>query len=247
MLRGPEEHRLALLAGELPAIVEVSELSPNDRSFNDQFLRYVGAATISWSLKDSCRARTTEREVHRPMSTPEPPAPEGTTTSAPLTRLRGNTVDIDVRRLGTVIVGICLVTLLILVIVFTIVGAHNNNQINRLRHDGVPVTVKVTGCQGLLGGSGSNGAGYACTGTFAFEGGRHTESIPGSAFYAPGSTVRAVVVPGDPALMTPVDVLAGEHSSWRVFILPAVLLVVLALLAGAVLFRRRRGHPERRR
>ncbi len=179
------------------------------------------------------------------MSTPEPPVPTGSDTSAPLTRLRGNTVDIDVRRLGKVIVGVCVATLLILVIVFTIVGAHNNNQINRLRHDGVPITVKVTGCQGLLGGSGSNGAGYACTGTFTFEGGRHTEAIPGTAFYAPGSTLRAVVVPGDPALMTPVSVLVGEHASWRAFILPAVLLLVLVLLVAAVLLRRRRSDPER--
>ena len=96
-----------------------------------------------------------------------------------------------------------------------------------------------------MGGSGSNGAGYACTGTFTFEGGRHTESIPGTAFYAPGSTLRAVVVPGDPALMTPVSVLAGEHASWRVFILPVVLLLVLVLLVAAVLLRRRRNDPER--
>jgi hypothetical protein len=179
------------------------------------------------------------------MSTPEPSVPEGRSPTEPLSRLRGNTVDVDVRRLGKVILAICLLTLVVLVIVFTIVGAHNNSQINRLRHDGAPVTVKVTACQGLLGGSGSNGAGYACTGTFIFEGARHTESIPGSAFYAPRSTLRAVVVPGDPALMTPLSVLAGEHASWKVFILPAVLLVVLVLLVGAVLLRRRRNDPER--
>ena len=179
------------------------------------------------------------------MSTPEPPTHRGPSPGEPLTRLRGNTVEIDKRRLGRVIVGICVVTLVVLVIVFTIIGAQKNSQIDRLRHDGVPVTVRVTVCQGLLGGSGSNGAGYACTGTFTFEGARHTESIPGSAFYAPGSTLHAVVVPGDPALMTPVGVLADEHASWKVFILPAVLLLVLVLLVGAVLFRRRRSDPER--
>lgn len=179
------------------------------------------------------------------MSTPEPPTHRGPSPGEPLTRLRGNTVEIDKRRLGRVIVGICVVTLVVLVIVFTIIGAQKNSQIDRLRHDGVPVTVRVTVCQGLLGGSGSNGAGYACTGTFTFEGARHTESIPGSVFYAPGSTLHAVVVPGDPALMTPVGVLADEHASWKVFILPAVLLLVLVLLVGAVLLRRRRNDPER--
>ncbi len=179
------------------------------------------------------------------MSTPEPPTHRGPSPGEPLTRLRGNTVEIDKRRLVRVIVGICVVTLVVLVIVFTIIGAQKNSQIDRLRHDGVPVTVRVTVCRGLLGGSGSNGAGYACTGSFTFEGVRHTESIPGSAFYDPGSTLHAVVVPGDPALMTPVGVLAGEHASWTVFILPVVLLLVLVLLVGAVLLRRRRNDPER--
>jgi hypothetical protein len=32
--------------------------------------------------------------------------------------------------------------------------------------------------------------------------------------------------------------MATEHSSWRVFVLPAVLLVILGLIAGAVLVKR---------
>jgi len=49
----------------------------------------------------------------------------------------------------------------------------------------------------------------------------------------------AVVVPTDPALVSPVTTLAGEHTSWKVFILPAILLLVLALLVGAIILRRR--------
>ena len=73
-------------------------------------------------------------------------------------------------------------TLAVLVVVFTVAGVHKNSQINRLRHDGVPVTVTVTNCLGLMGGSGSNAAGYSCTGTFTIDGTRYTESLPGTGF-----------------------------------------------------------------
>jgi hypothetical protein len=38
--------------------------------------------------------------------------------------------------------------------------------------------------------------------------------------------------------------LAGERSSWRVFIVPAVLLVILALLAGGALMRKRHSRSR---
>jgi len=54
--------------------------------------------------------------------------------------------------------------------------------------------------------------------------------------------LTVVVVPGDPALLAPVPVLAGEHTSSSVFILPVVLFVVLLLLllGGLVLEQRHR-------
>jgi hypothetical protein len=183
------------------------------------------------------------------MTAPESTSPPGAATSSaePLTKLRGAGVDVDVRRVGRVVVGLSLVTLAALVIIFSIAGANNNNQINRLHHDGVPVAVTVTKCLGLIGGSGSNGAGYSCDGVFTLDGHRYTEAIPGSGFHAPRSSLRAVVVPGDPALLSPVSILATQHASGRVFILPGVLLVVLLLLVGTILYRRRRhavGSPS---
>lgn len=169
----------------------------------------------------------------------DPTAP-ARNADAPLSTLRGAGVDIDVRVVGRVVVILCLVALAALVIIFTLAGVHKNSQINRLRHNGVPVDVTVVHCLGLLGGSGSNAAGYSCTGTFSLDGSRHNETIPGIGFHTPGSSLRAVVVPGDPALLSPVDVLAGEHVSWGVYLLPAVLLVVLALFIVAIIVRRRR-------
>jgi hypothetical protein len=179
------------------------------------------------------------------MTAPEANGPTEPTRNAeaPLSTLRGAGVDVNARLVGRAVVALCLVALATLVIIFTLAGVHKNSQINRLRHDGVPVDVTVAHCLGLLGGSGSNAAGYSCTGTFSADGRRHTETIPGTGFRAPGSSLRAVVVPGDPALLSPVNVLAGEHASWDVYLLPGVLLVVLALFSVAIVVRQGRGAP----
>jgi hypothetical protein len=69
---------------------------------------------------------------------------------------------------------------------------------------------------------------------------RYVEEIPGSMFLRPGSRLQAVAVPGDPALLATASALATEHSSWRVFILPTILLVVLVLLVAVGVVTRRR-------
>ena len=124
------------------------------------------------------------------------------------------------------VVGLCLVTLAVLVVVFTVAGVHKNSQINELHHDGVPVTVTVTSCLGLMGGSGSNAAGYSCSGSFTVHGTHYTESLPGSGVSQPiGSTLAAIAVPNDPALDLPEQHrLDSEHASFSVFVLPLILL-----------------------
>jgi hypothetical protein len=159
----------------------------------------------------------------------------------PLTSLRAGSVDIDARRIGRAIGVLLVVALVVVAVVLAVAGTQKNNQIDRLRHDGVPVSITVSSCLGLLGGSGSNAAGYNCRGTFTVAGRRYTEGLPGTTFYAPGTTVRAVRVPGDPALVTPLTVLATEQASWRVYFLPSVLLVVAGLLLVLLLYSRRRA------
>jgi hypothetical protein len=159
-------------------------------------------------------------------------------------QLRGAGVSVDARRVGQVAIGIVLVTLAVLAILFTIVGIHTNQQDDRLHHDGVPVTFTVTGCLGLLGGSGSNAAGYSCRGTYALDGKHYFQvQLPGDSFHRPGSTVAAIAVPGDPALVSPAAIVATEHSSAGAFVLPAVLAAVLLLLVALLLWlrARRRG------
>jgi hypothetical protein len=158
--------------------------------------------------------------------------------------LRGAGVGtVDTRRVAQVAIGLVLATLLVLVVVFTVAGLHHNEQADRLHHDGVPVTFTVASCMGLLGGSGTNVAGYACHGTYTLDGHRYSEQLPGNGFHRPGSTVPAIAVPGDPALVSPAAMVKTEHSSAGVFLLPAILLVVLALLVLLLVLRHRR--PKR--
>jgi len=176
------------------------------------------------------------------MTAPETPAPSGPPSSSnePLSTLRGAGVNYDARKVGRFVVGLCVVTLAVLVVLFTVAGIHKNSQINELRHDGVPVTVTVSNCLGLMGGSGSNAAGYSCTGTFTVHGTSYTENLPGTDFHHVGSTVAATVVPSDPALVSPDTIFRHQHTSASVFLLPLILFVVLALLVALIVLLRRR-------
>jgi hypothetical protein len=165
----------------------------------------------------------------------------------PVSMLRGARIEIDGARVGRVLVATVLAALAAFAVVFFVVGAHKNAQINELRSHGVRVELTVTRCQGLMGGSGSNLAGYACTGTFGFDGRLFDEPIPGNAEYAPGTRLRVVTAANGTGLFAPIGVLAGERSSWKVFILPAALALVCVFLAGAVLLRRRHSSPRSKR
>ncbi len=179
-----------------------------------------------------------------PLTGTAPPAaataPSGDQPTEPVGTLRGAGVGVDVRRAGRVVVGVALVTLGALAVVFFVAGFQKNAQITRLHQHGVPVVVTVTGCTGLLGGSGSNPVGYACRGTFSVGGHRYQEAIPGTALHPPGATLRALTVASDPALVTPVRMAALEHPSPNVYVLPAVLTVLVVLSAAALVVRRRR-------
>jgi hypothetical protein len=165
---------------------------------------------------------------------------ENEETPGRISALRGADVAVDTKRVGRVVVGGCLVAIAVAAVVLFLAGANKNAQIMALHDQGVPVEVTVTKCLGLLGGSGSNAAGYACTGTFSLDGERFAEAIPGDTFRAPGSALRAVAVAGNPPLLSTSSAVASEHASWKVFAVPGVLVVLLALALTAVVLRRRR-------
>ena len=155
------------------------------------------------------------------------------------TSLRGAAVAVDPRRVARAAVALVVVSLAVLGALLLVAGVHRNAQVNRLREHGVVVAVKVSGCRGLLGGSGTNAAGYACSGTFSFAGRRYRVSIPGDTLLAPRSTIHLVADPGDPGLVSTPGSVADERASSRVFIVPAVLLLCAAMIAGIALVKRR--------
>jgi hypothetical protein len=167
--------------------------------------------------------------------------------SGPVSMLRGARIEIDGARVGRVLVAAVLAALAALALAFFVVGAHKNAQINELRRHGVPVELTVTKCQGLMGGSGSNLAGYSCTGTFRFGGRLFDEPIPGTAEYGPGTKLAVITAANGSGLFAPIGVLAAERSSWKVFILPVALALAFAVLAGALILRRRDSRPRRER
>jgi len=155
--------------------------------------------------------------------------------------LRGATVEVDASRIRRVLSVACLVGLAAIVGVLYAAGASKNAQIDELRDHGVAVTVTVASCRGLLAGSGSNPAGYACTGSYEVRGRTYTASIPGDSLYAAGATVREVAALTDPGLLASAPAVAAERASWRVFAVPTALLGVLLSFVGVTVRRRRRG------
>ncbi len=154
-------------------------------------------------------------------------------------QLRGAGVAANPGRVGRVLGALALAGLAVSSVVLFVGGVHSNDQLTRLRHDGVPVDVTITGCVAQIGGSGSNIAGYRCNGTFTLDGRRYHEGLPGNTAYNPGDVVPAVTLTNDPSLISPARTVAAEHPSWRVFVVPTILAVIFVLLVGAVLWRRR--------
>lgn len=158
----------------------------------------------------------------------------------PVTTLRGAGVDVDPHRAAQLVVGACLVGLTVVAVILLVSGIQKNAHVASLRDHGVPVPVTVSGCLGLLGGSGTNAAGYACKGTYAYDGHRYQQAIPGDTLLHAGTVIRGVIVPSDPRLLSTPAAVDAQHSSWRVYIAPAILFGILVVVSGALLLARRR-------
>ena len=167
-------------------------------------------------------------------------SPQSGSPDQPVSKLRGAGAAVDARAAGRVALAVVLLTLVVLVVVFTVVGAHKNAQIDELHDQGVPVTFTVDRCIGLLGGSGTNAAGYACTGSYELGGHRYHEPLPGDAYHGSGATVQAIAVPSDPTLVSTAAMVRTDNASARVYILPGVLFAVLAAMVAVLLLARRR-------
>jgi hypothetical protein len=157
--------------------------------------------------------------------------------------LRGAGVEVDPVRAGRAVLALVLVALVVVGIVLLVAGYRKNSQVDDLRAHGVPVTVTVVGCLGLMGGSGSNTAGYECTGSYTpSDQSKKTfvEGIPGSTFYRSGTKVTGVVPSDDPGLLSTPSAVASSHTTYTLYLVGAVVLGVAAAIVVWLLLRRRR-------
>ena len=74
-----------------------------------------------------------------------------------MTTLRGAGVDVDVRRVAQVVIGVSPGGAGVIGVGLFVAGAQKNAQVNSLHQQGVPVEATVSGCIGLMGGSGPIG------------------------------------------------------------------------------------------
>jgi hypothetical protein len=160
--------------------------------------------------------------------------------------IRGGGGVVDTRRLFRVVVGSAIVALAVLVVVLTIEAAHKNSRIDSLQHRGVPIDVTVTSCFGILSGTGITVTTFQCKGSFALDAHNYNTVIAGSTInHQAGDVVKAVADPKHPTSVSLASSLVNAKSSWRAFIGPGVLFLLLVLLIAGALWWSRRNSAQR--
>jgi hypothetical protein len=161
------------------------------------------------------------------------PATDESTTDEPTTDEHGGYirggggVQVDGRRVGLIVAGFAIIGLAVLVTVLSVGAVRENSRAHRLQR-GAAVEATVTGCLGNASGTGITASGYTCRAAFTLDGRQYDDVLGGTTVLFPtGQTVRAVTVAGDPAILSTADAVAAGHSSWRPFVTPGVLLLVL--------------------
>jgi hypothetical protein len=150
-------------------------------------------------------------------------------------------VRIDGRRVAGHILGFGVLILAVLTAVFIGIAVHHNSRATSLKEKGVPVAVTVTGCVGLASGTGITGTGFTCRGSYSLAGRHYNEQIGGTAkLFAVDQKISGVTVRDEPTVLYTASSAQTMHSTWTVYVTPAVLLVVLV---AAVVFRRRVTRP----
>jgi len=153
-------------------------------------------------------------------------------------------VEVDSRRATRIVIAVLLGALAVVVVILFVAGVNKNGETTNLQRHGVLVEVTVHGCSVQLGGSGSNAAGYRCTGSFVLSGDRYVDTLPGSVLRATGSTVQLVTTKSDPGLVATMQQVQSDQTSWKIFILPSALLVVLLVTIALIAARRRHDHAS---
>jgi hypothetical protein len=160
--------------------------------------------------------------------------------------IRGGAGVVDTRWVFRILTGLAMVVVAALVAVLTIQAADKNSRTDSLRHRGVPVDVTVTKCLGILSGTGITVTTFQCSGTYVVAGRTYNGVIDGSTDnHAAGDVVKAIADPKHPTSISTASSLANADSSWRTFIGPGLLFVLLVLLVAGALWRSRRNSAQR--
>lgn len=160
--------------------------------------------------------------------------------------IRGGAGVVDTRWVFRILTGLAIVVVAVLVAVLTIQAADKNSRTDSLRHRGVPVDVTVTDCLGILSGTGVTVAYFQCSGSFDLGGRSYHAVIGGSDInHQAGDVVKAVADPKHPTSVSTASSLESADSSWRTFIGPGLLFVLLVLLVAGALWRSRRKSTRR--
>jgi len=133
----------------------------------------------------------------------------------------------------------------LVVCVVGITSMNNASRIERLRTHGISVEARITNCSGLIGGSGSNSAGYTCTASYRI-GTETFHSVVGglSTFQPTGTSTSVVADPNNHGAIELASVAKSDQFSITSVILPAVLaLLFFGDVAWQILRRRRRKIP----
>jgi hypothetical protein len=150
----------------------------------------------------------------------------------------GGGVQISTGRLVRFLAGVAAVVLIALAIETAVSAANQNSRAAKLRNNGIPVEVTITGCTGISSGIAQAVQYYQCRGTYTLDGRQYNEVIGGIRASLPqGQRVPAVTVRTDPALVAiATTVKDGSY-------IPTIVLGALGvmLLLGLLLRSRRPG------
>jgi len=164
-----------------------------------------------------------------------------------ITSLRGAEAATIGSRFWLVVGAFVLVVFAAALVVGFIAVTSDNARIERMKSHGIPVTVTVVDCNGNIGVSGSNAAGYTCRGDYSVGGTTYHELICSmTTFSAVGSAMRAVVDPSRHSTVALASSLKASAASSGVYVAPGVLTFVLVALTLALLRVARRSAVVRR-
>jgi hypothetical protein len=163
------------------------------------------------------------------MSEPRDAAPE----DAPSYVRGGAGLPTSTGRVLRVVLATIVLSLVGVTIGLGIEAAHHQSRTQRLHDHGVPVSITVTGCLGLVSGTGITPSTYICHGSFTLDGRSYDESIHDSPnLLKVGHHVAGVDDAGTPSDLTLAGSVGSAQSTWQIYANTIWLAIASLVVAG---------------